>query len=116
MKNLLPSSFRRRTAVLTLFAATLTVSAVAQQPAASPTPDAEQVRTMKVKYAAARAKVQADAEYQAAVKRAEEARRAAEAMFFAKMRKADPELKSYLDRLEGKQPGAAAKPAAQPAP
>lgn len=110
--KILNSSFRRRAAFLPLLAAALTVSLVAQQPAASPAPDAEQVRAMKVKYAAARARVQADAEYQAAVKRAEEARRAAEAMFFAKMRKADPELKSYLDRLEGKQPTPTASPAA----
>lgn len=97
-----------------MLAATLTVAVVAQQPAATPAAqDAEQVRAMKIKYAAARTRVQADAEYQAAVKRAEEARRAAEAMFFAKMRKADPELKSYLDRLEGKQParGASTAPA-----
>jgi hypothetical protein len=67
---------------------------------------------MKVKYSAARAKVQTDAEYQAALKRAEEARKAAEAMFFAKMRRVDPELKEYLDRLQGKQ---TVSPAAAPA-
>lgn len=108
MKNLVSFS-HLRAAVLTLLAATLTMVVVAQQPAASPTPDAEQVRAMKMKYAAARTKVQADPEYQAAVKRAEEARRAAETMFFAKMRKADPSITAYLDRLEGK--AASAKPA-----
>ncbi len=84
-----------------------------QQPASTQTPSSDQAREMKVKYAAARAKVQSDPEYQAAVKRADEARRAAEQLFFAKMRRADPSISAYLDRLEGKAPSA---PAAKSAP
>ena len=102
--------FLRRAAGVATLSVILAVTAIAQQPAATATPDAEQVRAMKMKYAAARAKVQVDAEYQAAVKRAEEARKAAEALFFAKMRRVDPELKNYLDRLEGKQASPAAAP------
>jgi hypothetical protein len=109
MKILHAHSFRSAV-VLAMITTALAVVATAQQPAATATPDAEQVRAMKMKYAAARAKVQTDPEYQAAVKRAEEARRAAEALFFAKMRRADPELKNYLDRLEGKQASPAAAP------
>jgi hypothetical protein len=36
-----------------------------------------------------------------------------EAMFFAKMRRVDPELKEYLDRLEGKQASPTGAPAAR---
>jgi hypothetical protein len=57
--------------------------------------------------------MQADEEYQAGLKRAEEARRADEAMFFAKMRRVGPELKGYLDRLEGKQVSPTGAPAAR---
>ena len=104
----------RRGAVLALMTAAFAFAATAQQATeTAAAPDAEQVRAMKMKYAAARAKVQADAEYQAAVKRAEEARKAAEAMFFAKMRRVDPELKEYLDRLEGKLASPTGAPAAR---
>jgi len=112
VKNPYLHSLRRAAGVASL-SVILAVAAIAQQPAATATPDAEQVRAMKMKYAAARAKVQVDAEYRAAVKRAEEARKAAEAMFFAKMRRVDPELKEYLDRLEGKQVAPTRAPAAR---
>jgi len=104
----------RRIAVLVAMTAAFAFAATAQQATeTAAAPGAEQVRAMKMKYAAARAKVQADAEYQAALKRAEEARKAAEAMFFAKMRRVDPELKEYLDRLEGKQASPTGAPAAR---
>jgi hypothetical protein len=104
----------RRGAVLAAMTAAFAFAATAEEASeTAAAPDAAQVRAVKMKYAAARVKVQADTEYQAALKRAEEARKAAEAMFFAKMRRVDPELKEYLDRLEGKQASSTGAPAAR---
>jgi hypothetical protein len=90
----------RLAAGLSTVAFALAFAAEAQPPTGLAVPAAEQDRAVKAKYAAARAKVQKDPEYQAAVKRAEEARMAAEKLFFEKMRRADAELRAYLDRLE----------------
>jgi hypothetical protein len=112
--KILPTRLFRRGAVLAAMTAAFAFAATAQQATETGAAlSAEQVRAMKMKYAAARVKVQADTEYQTALKRAEEARRAAEAMFFAKMRRVDPELKEYLDRLEGKLASPATAPAAR---
>lgn len=72
-------------------------------PAASsqPKPEVPKLSSeMRVRYAAAQTRIQQDPEFLTAVKRAEEARRVADRIFFEKLRRAEPELKSFVDYLE----------------
>lgn len=111
----LPSAVRRTvtTTMLAIFLAAIAISASAGQtpaeaspaPAAAPTLTPEQRR----EFAQLQEKLAGDAEYQAAVKRAIEAQRAADNLFFAKMTKAaSPELQGYIKFLQ--QSRAAATP------
>jgi hypothetical protein len=110
----LPSALRRTvTALLAICLAAMAISKSASQtpsdgasaPAAAPTLTPEQRR----EFAQLQEKLTGDAEYQAAVKRAIEAQRAADNLFFAKMTKAaGPELQAYIKFLQ--QSRAAATP------
>lgn len=94
------SSYRAAAALAILCSLSLGlsgVSAPAQQPAPSPpqiTPETKQ------RYAAASAAVAQDPEYLRAVKEVAKAQRAADQIFFEKLRRLEPSLKDYLNYLE----------------
>lgn len=74
-----------------------TNATTAAAPAPAPTLSPEQRR----EFAALQQSIMGDAEYAAAVKRAVEAQRAADALFFSKMAKAaKPELQAYIKFLQ----------------
>ena len=76
----------------------------AQSPAGAPaasTPAPKLTPEQRREFAALQESVMADAEYNAAVKRAIEAQKAADSLFFAKMlRVAKPEMQAYIKFLQ----------------
>jgi hypothetical protein len=113
---LLPSApWRIVTTMLATFLAAIAMpEAVSQTPsdgspavAAAPKLTTEQRR----EFAQLQEKLMLDAEYQAAVKRAIEAQRAADSLFFAKMTKAaSPELQGYIKFLQQSRSAATPSP------
>jgi hypothetical protein len=74
----------------------------AQSPAGAPAASAPKLTPeQRREFAALQESVMADAEYSAAVKRAIEAQKAADSLFFAKMlRVAKPEMQAYIKFLQ----------------
>jgi len=118
MKNFFPPTGAKLFplfASLTLLATIALDQSFGQPPAsapATPAPAPKLTPEQRREFALLQQQIMADAEYNAAVKRAVEAQRAADDLFFAKMAKAaKPELQSYLKFLkEARSPGSTGAP------